>query len=162
MSNVEAPIWSMQGAKTFPVNFGHTLPSSTNRFGRLCNLRFIKFGSPSLISATLQRHLCWLYLGTSWHKFTFRVSSTREEAQAKKEGVMPDFNAERSTWERKEIFLIKWRVGSYLYSSWELHRDMEKFDPTGTTSKIKLRRYVQAQEALFGIKWKRIVDKQRT
>ena len=38
-----------------------------------------------------------LYLGTSWHKFTFRVSSTREEAQAKKEGVMPDFNAERST-----------------------------------------------------------------
>ena len=39
---------------------------------------------------------------------------------------------------------------------------MEKFDPTGTTSKIKFRRYVQAQEALFGIKWKRIVDKKRT
>ena len=39
---------------------------------------------------------------------------------------------------------------------------MEKFDPTGTTLKSKVNRYVQAQEYLFGIKWKRIVDKQRT
>ena len=39
---------------------------------------------------------------------------------------------------------------------------MKTFDPTGTTSKIKVRRYVQDQEALFGLKWKHIVDKQRT
>ena len=62
-----------------------------------------------------------------------RVASTREEARAKKEGVMPDFNAQSSTSEREEVFLIKWRGRSYLHSSWELRRDMEKFDPTGTT-----------------------------
>ena len=39
---------------------------------------------------------------------------------------------------------------------------MEKFDLTGTTSKIKVRMYVQAQEAMCGIKRKHIVDKQRT
>ena len=39
---------------------------------------------------------------------------------------------------------------------------MEKFDQTGTTSKSKVRRYAQAQEAMFGIKWKLIVDKQHT
>ena len=75
---------------------------------------------------------------------------------------MPDFNAQSSTSESEEVFLIKWRVRSYLHSSWERCRDMDKFDPTGTTSKIKFRRYVQAQEDLFGLKWKRIVDKQRT
>ena len=39
---------------------------------------------------------------------------------------------------------------------------MEKFYPTGTKSKIKVGRYVQVQEALFGIKWKCVVDKQHT
>ena len=39
---------------------------------------------------------------------------------------------------------------------------MEKFYPTGTTSKSKVSRYVQAQEDLFGLKWKCTVDKQRT
>ena len=53
MSHFEAPIWPMQGAETFPVNFGQTLTDSTNHIGRLGNLRFIKFGSPSLILATL-------------------------------------------------------------------------------------------------------------
>ena len=38
---------------------------------------------------------------------------------------------------------------------------MEKIYPIGTMPKIKVRRYVQAQNALFEIKWKRIVDKQR-
>ena len=38
---------------------------------------------------------------------------------------------------------------------------MEKIDLTGTTSKRKFRRYFQAQEALFGLNWKRIVEKQR-
>ena len=37
---------------------------------------------------------------------------------------------------------------------------MEKFDPTGTTSKKKVRRYVQAQQDLCWLKWKRILDKQ--
>ena len=74
-----------------------------------------------------------------------RVDSTREEAQDKKEGEVPDFNAQISTSEREEVFLIKWRVRFYLYSSWERHRDMDKFDLTGTTSKSKVRRYVQAQ-----------------
>ena len=41
------------------------------------------------------------YLGTSWHKVTLRVDSTRDEAQDKKEGVMPGFNAQISTSERK-------------------------------------------------------------
>ena len=91
-----------------------------------------------------------------------RVASTLEQARAKKDGVMPDFNAQSSTSERKEVFLIKCRGRSYLHSSWERRRHMEKFDPTCTTSKSKVRRYVQAQEALFGVKWKRIVDKQRT
>ena len=75
---------------------------------------------------------------------------------------MPDFNAQRYNSEREEFILIKWRVRSYLQSSWEHRRDMEKFDLTGTTSKSKFRRYFQAQAALFGIKWKRIVENQRT
>ena len=102
------------------------------------------------------------YLGTSWHKVTFRVASTQEDARAKKEGVVPDFNAQSSTSEREEVLLIKWMVGSYLHSSWEIRCDMDEFDPTGTTSKTKVRRYAQAQQAMFGLKWRRIVDKQRT
>ena len=78
-----------------------------------------------------------LYLGTLWHKVAFRVASTQEEARAKKEGVIPDFNAQSSTSDREEVFLIKWRVCSYLHSSWECRSDMEKFDLTGTTSKKK-------------------------
>ena len=75
---------------------------------------------------------------------------------------MPDFNAQSSTSEREEVFLIKWSVRSYLHYSLERRTDMDKFDPAGTTSKIKVKRYVQDQEALFGLKWKSIVDKQRT
>ena len=51
---------------------------------------------------------------------------------------------------------------SYLHSSWESRRGMDKFIPTGTTYKSKVRRYAQSQQAMFGLKWKRIVDKQRT
>ena len=38
MSHFEAPIWSMQVAETFPINFGHTLPNSTNHLGALATL----------------------------------------------------------------------------------------------------------------------------
>ena len=99
------------------------------------------------------------YLGTLWQKVTFRVASTREEARSKKEGVMTNFNVQRSTSEREEVFLIKWRVRYYLPSSWERCCDIDKFVPTGTIPKCKVRRYVQAQEYLVGIKWERIVDK---
>ena len=75
---------------------------------------------------------------------------------------MPDFNAQSSTSEREEVFLIKWRGSSYLHFPWESRNDMDKFDPTVTTSKTKVRRYVQDQEALFGLKWKRITEKQCT
>ena len=116
--------------------------------------------SVQLLRLIRQLRVLESYLGTSWHKVTFRVASTREEALDNKEVVMLDFNAQRSTSERKEVFVIKWRVRSYLQSSWERRHDMEKFDSTDTTSKRNVRRYVQAQEALFGIKRKRIVDKQ--
>ena len=57
---------------------------------------------------------------------------------------------------------MKWRVSSYLHSSWKRRSDMDKFDQIDTTSKSKTRRYVQAQEAMCGIKRKHIVDKQHT
>ena len=38
-----------------------------------------------------------LYLGKSWYKIAFRVASIQEETQAKKEGVITDFNAQIST-----------------------------------------------------------------
>ena len=75
---------------------------------------------------------------------------------------MPDFNDQGYNSDPEEVFLIKWRVSYYLQSSWKRRSVMEKFDLLGNTPKRKTRRYVQAQEALFGIKWKRIVDKQRT
>ena len=75
---------------------------------------------------------------------------------------MPGFNSQSYTSEREELFVIKWRVRYYLHSSWGRRRNMEKFDPMGTTSKRKVRKYVQDQEALFGLKWKHIVDKKRT
>ena len=53
-------------------------------------------------------------------------------------------------------------MSSYLHSSWELCYDLDKFDLTGITSKIKVGRYVKAEEYLFGLKWRRIVEKQRT
>ena len=49
----------MQESEPFPVNFGQTLPNSTNHIGRHGNLGFHRFGSSSLISATLWRHPCW-------------------------------------------------------------------------------------------------------
>ena len=72
---------------------------------------------------------------------------------------MPGFNSQSYTSERKELFVIKWRVRYYLHSSWGRRRNMEKFDPMGTTSKSRFRRYIQGQDALFGVNWKRIVDK---
>ena len=91
------------------------------------------------------------YLGTSLQKVTFRVASIQEKERAKKEGGMPDFNAQSSTSECKKVPLIKLRVCSYLKFSSGRLRDVEKFDPTRTTSKSKVRGYVQAQEALLGL-----------
>ena len=54
------------------------------------------------------------YLVTSWQRVTFRVASTQEDARAKKEDVIPDFNSQSFTPEQEEVFLIKWRVRSYL------------------------------------------------
>ena len=92
------------------------------------------------------------YLGTSWHKVTVRVASTPKEARAKKEGVLTDFNNRSYPSESEEVFLIKWMVCYYLHSSWERQSDMDRFDPMGITSKSKVWRYVQAQEAPFGLK----------
>ena len=61
-----------------------------------------------------------------WHKVKSSVDFTQEEALAKKEGVMPDFNAKKSTSDREEVFLIKYRVLSYLNSYWESRYDMDK------------------------------------
>ena len=60
---------------------------------------------------------------------------------------MPDFNAQRSTPEREEVFLIKWTVCSYLHSSGERRRDINKFDSTGTTSKIKFQEVCPGSES---------------
>ena len=57
--------------------------------------------SGQLLRLIRQLRVMEYYLGTSWHKVTFRFASTREEARAKNEGVMPDFNAQRSTSERE-------------------------------------------------------------
>ena len=57
--------------------------------------------SGQLLRLIQQLRVLELYLGTLWHKVTFRVASNREEAQAKKEFVMPDFNPQRSASERK-------------------------------------------------------------
>ena len=68
--------------------------------------------SGQLLRIIQQLRVLELYLGTFWHKVTIRVASTLEEAQDNKEGGMSDFNDQISTSERKEVFLIKWRVHS--------------------------------------------------
>ena len=53
--------------------------------------------SGQLLRLILKLRVMESYFGTSWHKVTFRVAYTQEEAQYKKEGLVTDFNAQSST-----------------------------------------------------------------
>ena len=63
--------------------------------------------------------------------------------------------------DREEVYLIKWRGKSYLHASWERGSDIIRMDQTNNTARHKMRKYVQAQELAYGLKWKHVLEEER-
>ena len=63
--------------------------------------------------------------------------------------------------DREEVYLVKWRGKSYLHASWERGSDIIRRDQTNNTARSKIRKYIQAQELAYGLKWKRVLEEER-
>jgi len=67
-----------------------------------------------------------------------------------------------STASREEVLLVKWRGRSYMHCSWERASDIQRLDPsTSNTARSKLRKFYQTQEAIYGPKWKQVLEEER-
>lgn len=97
------------------------------------------------------------------------MASLKEAAQAEKEGREPSFklkdvpngDATPDGAPMEEVLLVKWRGRSYMHSSWERKKDLEKFDQSNNTARGKIRRFVQSQEIAFGTNWKQVLIAER-
>jgi SNF2 family DNA or RNA helicase len=64
--------------------------------------------------------------------------------------------------QREEVLLVKWRGRSYLHCSWERASDIESLDPSSNNSaRNKIRRFYQHQEAVYGARWKDVIEEER-
>jgi hypothetical protein len=93
-----------------------------------------------------------------------KVAAKQELNRSKKEGQpSPSFRAVKSSTEREEVFLVKWRGRSYLHCSWETQRDLEKFDHStqAGAARGKISRYVQNQALALGQNWKKALEDER-
>lgn len=63
-----------------------------------------------------------------------------------------------SSQKTEEVLLVKWRGRSYMHTSWERKKDLEKFDHSNNTARGKIRRYIQAQEVAYGKDWKQVLS----
>lgn len=93
-----------------------------------------------------------------------KVTAKKELDRSKKEGLLsPSFKAVKSSTEREEVFLVKWRGRSYLHCSWERKRDLEKYDHSSQAgaARGKISRYVQNQAIAFGQNWKKVLEDER-
>lgn len=92
-----------------------------------------------------------------------KIAAVKKNQRACRNGGAPPYKfvARRSKTEREEVVLVKWRGRSYLHCSWERISDLEAMDPTKTTAKTKIRKYIQNQEVSSGWNWKAILEKER-
>lgn len=87
------------------------------------------------------------------------LAAMKEKARAQRECREPRYKVDSSSAESKmeEVFLVKWRGRSYMHTSWERKKDLEKFDQSNNTARGKIRRYILAQEVAYGKDWKQIL-----
>ena len=92
-----------------------------------------------------------------------KLAAVKKNRKACRNGSTPSFKyvARRSKTEREEVVLVKWRGRSYLHCSWERISDLEAMDPTKTTAKTKIRKYMQNLEVSSGWNWKANLEKER-
>lgn len=90
------------------------------------------------------------------------LAAQKEMVAAEKEGrdpryriTNPPMNSPQKT---EEVLLVKWRGRSYMHTSWERKKDLEKFDHSNNTARGKIRRYIQAQEVAYGKDWKQVLS----
>ena len=87
------------------------------------------------------------------------LAAKKEKASAEREGREPRYQVVTASAEMnmEEVLLVKWRGRSYMHTSWERKKDLEKFDQSNNTARGKIRRYMLAQEVAYGKDWKRIL-----
>lgn len=92
-----------------------------------------------------------------------KIAAIKKNQKACRNDSTPPFKyvARRSKTEREEVVLVKWRGRSYLHCSWERISDLEAMDPTKTTAKTKIRKYMQSLEVSSGWNWKANLEKER-
>ena len=92
-----------------------------------------------------------------------KIAADQELKRAKKEGLEPKFKVVKSTQEREEVFLIKWRGRSYMHCSWERQRDLEKYDQSAQqgAARGKISRFMQNQAISMGHDWKKVLEDNR-
>ena len=88
------------------------------------------------------------------------IAANQELARSKTVGFDPKFKAVKSTAEREEVFLIKWRGRSYIHCSWERQCDLEKYDQSAQqgAARGKISKFVQSQVMALGHDWKKILE----
>jgi hypothetical protein len=87
------------------------------------------------------------------------LAAKKEELAAEKEGRPPRYKLAGAATPpmEEEVLLVKWRGRSYIHTSWERKKDLEKFDQSNNTARGKIRRYIQAQEITYGQDWKQLL-----
>ena len=87
------------------------------------------------------------------------LAAKTEKARAERDCREPRFQVVTASAESKseEVLLVKWRGRSYMHTSWERKKDLEKFDQSNNTARGKIRRYVLSQEVAYGKDWKLIL-----
>ena len=88
------------------------------------------------------------------------IAANQELARSKTVGCDPKFKAVKSTAEREEVFLIKWRGRSYIHCSWERQCDLEKYDQSAQqgAARGKISKFVQSQVMALGHDWKKVME----
>lgn len=158
----EPPPSAGDGASSSPVAAGNT----TNMFHSLDYDEAMTFKENAIIDTknNFRKRMDVSRINPGSCPHIKKMAAKKELNRSKIEGLSsPAFKAVKSSTEREEVFLVKWRGRSYLHCSWERKRDLEKFDHStqAGAARAKISRYAQNQALALGENWKKVLEDER-
>jgi len=85
-----------------------------------------------------------------------------DAAERKRRYKLQSVTSETGSGDRVEVLLVKWRGRSHMHCSWERASDIQRLDPsTSSTARHKIRRFYQSQEISYGANWKQVLEEER-
>lgn len=93
---------------------------------------------------------------------TEKGGASGKKKSYKLQSVASDEAASTAAGSREEVLLVKWRGRSHMHCSWERASDVQRLDPsTSSTARNKIRRFYQNQEITYGSNWKHVLEEER-